>query len=265
MENETLIRLGIFAGLFLLLATVETLRPRRQRSQPRARRWLTNWALALLDSITLRLVAVAIPLLGTGAALDAEARGWGLFNALAWPAALEVLLCVLVLDLLIWMQHLVTHKVPLLWRIHRVHHTDRDIDVTTAIRFHPLEIALSMGLKISAVYVLGAPAIAVILFEILLNGMAMFNHANLALPPQIDAAFRLVIVTPDMHRIHHSIHRDEHDSNFGFSLSLWDRFFGTYRPSPRSGQLGMEIGLKQWQDKRPNRLGWSLLVPFLKP
>ncbi|WP_111430493.1 sterol desaturase family protein [Rhodobacteraceae bacterium DSL-40] len=265
MENETLIRLGAFAGLFLLLAAAEALLPRRPRSQPRARRWLTNWALVLLSSLMLRLLGVAIPLLATGAALDAAARGWGLFNALAWPAALEILLCVLALDLLIWAQHLVAHKIPLLWRIHRVHHADRDIDVATAIRFHPFEIAVSMVLKVSAVYALGAPAVAVIFFEILLNGMAMFNHANLALPPQFDAALCRVIVTPDMHRVHHSIHRDEHDSNYGFSLSLWDRLFGTYRASPRGGQLGMEIGLGQWQDTHPNRLGWSLLVPFRKP
>lgn len=261
MENEALIRLGVFLALFALLAAAETLLPRRTRSQPRRTRWFTNWSIVIADGLTLRLVAIAIPLLAVGAAIDAEARGWGLFNALAWPPVVEVVISILLLDLLIWAQHLVTHKVPLLWRLHRVHHADLDIDVTTAVRFHPVEIALSMGLKIAAVYVLGPSALAVILFEILLNGMAMFNHANLALPPRVDALLRKVVVTPDMHRVHHSIHRDEHDNNYGFSLSIWDRLFGTYRAQPRKGHLDMETGLS-WRDDRPSRLGWSLLLPF---
>lgn len=261
MEYEALIRLGVFLALFGLLAAAESLLPRRVRSRPRARRWATNWGIVILDGLTLRLVALAVPLLAVGAALDAEARGWGLFNRLAWPGWAEAILVILALDLLIWAQHLATHKIPLLWRLHRVHHADLDVDVTTAIRFHPVEIALSMGLKIGAVYALGASALAVVLFEILLNGMAMFNHANLALSPRLDAALRRFVVTPDMHRVHHSVHRDEHDTNYGFSLSLWDRIFGTYRAAPREGHAAMQLGL-EWRDDRPARFGWSLLLPF---
>lgn len=258
MPNEALIRLSVFLGLFLLLATAERFAPRRPVR--RGRRWWTNWGLAVVDTLTLRTASILVPLLAVGAAVDAGARGWGLFNALDWPLWLEAALAILILDLAIWAQHLVTHKVPVLWRLHRVHHADTEMDVTTAIRFHPLEIALSMGLKIGLVYLLGPSALAVILFEILLNGTALFNHANIALPPRVEAALRRVIVTPDMHRIHHSVHRDEHDTNYGFSLSLWDRLFGTYRATPRDGQTGMTTGLA-WRDG-PDRLGWSLVLPF---
>jgi sterol desaturase/sphingolipid hydroxylase (fatty acid hydroxylase superfamily) len=261
MEHEALIRLAVFLGLFALLAAAEALAPRRPRTEPRGRRWGTNWAVAVIDALTLRLMAVALPLLAVGAALDAGARGWGLFNRLDWPAWLEILLAILILDLAIWAQHLVTHKVPVLWRLHRVHHADVDLDVTTAIRFHPIEIALSMLLKIGLVYLLGVAAVAVVLFEVMLNGMAMFNHANLNLPPRVDAMLRLLVVTPDMHRVHHSVNRSEHDTNYGFSLSVWDRLFGTYLAQPRDGHEGMVTGL-EWQDERPSRLGWSLLLPF---
>lgn len=261
MEHEALIRLGVFAGLFACFALFEHLAPRRKRVQPRLRRWSTNWALALLNAATLRLMALALPLLAAGAALDAQAQGWGLLNQIGlgvWP---ETLLAIVIFDLAIWAQHLVSHKLPVLWRLHRVHHADRDFDVTTAIRFHPVEIALSMLLKIALVYALGPSALAVILFEIILNGTAMFNHANLALPRRLDAALRLVLVTPDMHRVHHSVHRAEHDSNYGFALSIWDRIFGTYVAQPKAGHHEMTIGL-QWQDERPSRLGWSLRLPF---
>jgi sterol desaturase/sphingolipid hydroxylase (fatty acid hydroxylase superfamily) len=261
MDDTAALRLAIFLGLFAILAAIEALRPRRARSQKRAGRWFTNWGIVLLDTLTLRLIAIAVPLLAIGAAIDAGRRGWGLFNAVDWPPALEVALSVLALDLVIWAQHLAMHKVPVLWRVHRVHHADLDVDVTTAIRFHPVEIALSMVLKIGAVYVLGVSALAVILFEIVLNGMAMFNHANIALPRPLDAALRKLVVTPDMHRVHHSVQRDEHDRNYGFCLSLWDRAFGTYRAQPRGGHDGMETGLG-WRDDRPSRLGWSLLLPF---
>lgn len=263
MENELALRFGIFFGLFLLLAGAEAAAPRRARTQTRGRRWVTNWAFTLLNTLALRALAFGLPLLAVGAALDAEREGWGLFNQLGWPAWLEVTLAVLILDLAIWAQHLVTHKVPILWRLHRVHHADRDIDVTTAIRFHPVEILLSMGLKIGLVYLLGPSALAVILFEIILNGTAMFNHANLKLPAGFDRVLRLVLVTPDMHRVHHSVHRHEHDSNYGFSLSIWDRLFRTYVAQPEAGHEGMTIGL-QWQDDRPSRLGWSLRLPFAR-
>ncbi|MGD9863192.1 MAG: sterol desaturase family protein [Pseudodonghicola sp.] len=263
MEHEALIRLSVFLGLFALLALAEAALPRRARQIPRLRRWGTNWGLTLLNTLTLRLMALALPLLAVGAALDAARNGWGLFNLLDAPAWVEVAAALLILDLAIWAQHLATHKIPLLWRLHRVHHADRDMDVTTAIRFHPLEIALSMGLKIGLVYILGPSALAVILFEILLNGTAMFNHANLRLPLRLDRALRLLLVTPDMHRVHHSVHRHEHDSNYGFSLSLWDRLFGTYVAQPAEGHDGMTLGLR-WQDDRPARLGWSLRLPFLR-
>ena len=195
------------------------------------------------------------------AATDASARGWGLLGAVDWPNWLEIILAMLILDFVIWAQHLITHKIPLLWRLHQVHHADRDMDVTTAIRFHPIEIALSMILKIGMVYALGPTAFAVILFEILLNGAAMFNHANIRLPRKLDQIVRLVIVTPDMHRVHHSDIREEHDSNYGFSLSIWDRMFGTYVAQPTKGHDDMTIGLG-WQDEKPLKLGWSLMLPF---
>lgn len=261
MQNEVLIRLGVFAGLFAVFAIAETLAPRKQRTQSRRSRWVTNWALTVANTLTMRVMAFALPLLAVGAAIDANTLGWGLFNLTDWPFAIEVILAVLVFDFAIWAQHLITHKVPLLWRLHRVHHADRDIDVTTAIRFHPLEIALSMLLKIGLVYILGPSALAIILFEIVLNGTAMFNHANMRLPLGIDRVVRLVLVTPDMHRVHHSVHRHEHDSNYGFSLSIWDRMFGTYIAQPADGHDAMKIGLV-WQDDKPSRLGWSLWLPF---
>ncbi len=261
MEHEALIRLSAFTGLFTLLAVIEALVPRRARTQPRSTRWITNLAMTLLDTLTLRLLALALPLLAVGAAVDAQTNGWGLMNALDLPLWLTVVATVLIFDFAIWAQHLITHKVPLLWRFHRVHHADRDIDVTTAIRFHPVEIAFSMLLKIGLVYLLGPPAIGIILFEIILNGTAMFNHANIRLPLWLDAIMRRVLVTPDMHRVHHSDIRNEHDSNYGFSLSIWDRMFGTYVAQPTKGHDAMTIGL-QWQDDRPSRLGWSLTLPF---
>jgi sterol desaturase/sphingolipid hydroxylase (fatty acid hydroxylase superfamily) len=209
----------------------------------------------------LRALAIGLPLLAVGAAVDAAANGWGVLNKVDWPAWIEITGAVLFFDFAIWVQHLVTHKVPVLWRLHRVHHADRDIDVTTAIRFHPVEIALSMLLKIGLVYLIGPAALAIILFEIILNGTAMFNHANMALPRALDRVVRLVLVTPDMHRVHHSTLRTEHDSNYGFALSIWDRMFRTYVAQPGAGHDGMEIGL-EWRDDNPSRLGWSLALPF---
>ena len=263
MEHDLLWRLGVFLGLFALFASLEALAPRRARSQPRSARWFTNLSIVVLDTLALRALAIALPLLAVGATVDAGRMGWGLFNALDWPLWLEVVLAILILDLAIWAQHLVTHKVPILWRFHRVHHADRDFDVTTALRFHPVEILASMMLKIGLVYLLGPAALAVLLFEIILNGTAMFNHSNLRLPLWLDRAVRLVLVTPDMHRVHHSIHRHEHDSNYGFALSVWDRIFRTYRPKPEAGHDLMTVGL-EWQDERPSRLGWALMLPFRK-
>ncbi len=261
MEHEATLRLAIFLGLFALFACAEHLAPRRARLQPRKTRWTTNLAITVLNTLTLRLIAFALPLLSVGAALDAQAKGWGLFNALTLPGWLEAILTILILDFAIWLQHLITHKVPVLWRLHRVHHADRDMDVTTAVRFHPVEIALSMLLKIGLIYLLGPTAVAVVLFEIILNGTAMFNHSNLRLPLPLDHILRRVLVTPDMHRVHHSTRREEHDSNYGFALAIWDRLLGTYVAQPTNGHDKMTVGL-QWQDARPARLGWSLLLPF---
>ena len=261
MEHELLWRMGVFLTLFAFFAGLEALAPCRRRSLSRTRRWSTNLAMTVLNSVALRALAVLLPLLAIGAALDAETQGWGLFNRIGWPGWLEILLAVLILDLAIWMQHVVTHKVPLFWRFHRVHHADPDMDVTTGFRFHPVEILASMGLKIVLVYALGPSALAVLVFEILLSGTALFNHANLTLPGPLDRALRLVLVTPDMHRVHHSIHRAEHDSNYGFCLSLWDRLFRTYVPEPKAGHEAMTVGL-EWQDEKPARLGWSLGLPF---
>lgn len=263
MEHESLIRLSVFAGLFCLLALAEWARPRRRLRVSKPRRWFTNWALVLIDNASLRLLSLVLPFLAVGAALTAADSGWGLFNWLDLPWLLELIAAMLLLDLAIWAQHLITHKIPILWRLHRVHHADRDFDVTTALRFHPVEILLSMLWKVSLVYAIGPSALAVILFEITLNGTAMFNHANLALPKSLDRVIRTILVTPDMHRIHHSTNRVEHDSNYGFALSIWDRLFRTYRAQPNDGHDKMEIGL-QWQGDEPNRLTWSLALPFFK-
>ena len=263
MEHEASIRLAIFAGLFLVFAAAEWVLPRRKRTQTRAARWTTNLIISVLNTLTLRLMAVWLPLLAVGAAMDARANGLGVLNQVSWPEWAEIVIAVLIFDFAIWAQHLITHKVPILWRLHRVHHADRDIDVTTAVRFHPVEIALSMGLKIGLVYILGPAALAVVIFEIILNGTAMFNHSNLRLPLNVDKIIRVLLVTPDMHRVHHSIHRDEHDSNYGFALSVWDRMLGTYIAQPRHGHDDMTIGL-EWQDDRPSKLRWSLQLPFVR-
>jgi len=262
MEHGSAIRIIVFLTLFVLFALAETLAPRRVRVEPRGHRWITNWSITLSNTVLLRLMSVGLPALAVGASVDAAHLGVGLFNLITWPIWIEVVLAILFLDFAIWAQHLITHQVPFLWRLHRVHHADRDIDVTTAIRFHPVEIAFSMLLKIGLVYVLGPAAIAVILFEIILNGTALFNHANIKLPKAVDSTLRQVLVTPDMHRIHHSAKREEHDSNYGFALSIWDRMMGTYIADPEPDHDQMTIGL-QWQDDRPSRLWWSLTLPFV--
>lgn len=261
MQNELPVRIAVFLGVLGALLLLERLAPRRRPLQPQMRRRAANLALVLIDALALRALAFALPILAVVAAVDATSLGIGLFNHLDWPLWVEFLLAILLLDFAIWAQHLVTHKVPLFWRFHRVHHADRDFDVTTALRFHPVEIIASAALKVGLVYLLGPAALAVLVFELLLNGTAMFNHANLALPRWLDRLVRLVLVTPDMHRVHHSIHREEHDSNYGFALSVWDRLFRTYRPQPMADHQTMPIGL-EWQDDRPLRLVWMLTLPF---
>ena len=256
------IRLGVFFSVFAFLALCELLIPRRELVAPKTERWLTNWGISIVNTgvtVALKLLFGAV---AVAAALDSGAQGWGLFNVLNWPLWIECLLVFALLDFAIWAQHWASHHIPVLWRLHRVHHADRDIDVSTAIRFHPLEIALSMGLKTALVYILGASVFAVILFEIVLNGAAMFNHANINLG-RWDRVLRRIVVTPDMHRVHHSTVRAEHDTNFGFNLSLWDRLFGTYTPEPARGHMEMTIGLAEIQDRRPNSLFWTLRFPFL--
>lgn len=258
LAREAAIRLSVFLLILAVLIAWERLRPRRALVANRPRRWFTNLAIAVLDTVVVRLL---FPAAAVGAAFDAAQAGWGLFHHLDWPLWLEILLAVIALDGLIYGQHVASHRIPLLWRLHRVHHSDRDIDVTTAVRFHPIEIALSMLLKFAAIYALGAHAVAVILFEVLLNGVAMFNHANIRLGAA-DHWLRFLIVTPDMHRVHHSILPDETDSNYGFNLPWWDWLFGTYRPQPKHGHEGMTIGLREYQTVAPTQLGWSLWLPF---
>ena len=206
-----------------------------------------------------------MPILAMGAAAIATEKGWGLFNLLDMPVVIEIFLAVIVFDMLIYLQHILSHHVPIIWRFHKVHHADRDIDVTTGARFHPIEIVFSMALKIFFVILLGPAVVAVFLFEIILNTSAMFNHSNVRIPPAFDRLLRVFIVTPDMHRVHHSVYREETNSNFGFFLSLWDRLFRTYRGQPKDGHDGMTIGLAEHQTKSPNRLLWSLLLPFRAP
>jgi sterol desaturase/sphingolipid hydroxylase (fatty acid hydroxylase superfamily) len=257
--SEGPLRLILFVSIFAVMGLAEALLPRRERGLPRGHRWLTNLGIAVIDTLAVRLV---FPVAAVGIAVIAESRGWGLFNNIAWPGWLEGPIAFLVLDLAIYAQHVAFHKIPILWRLHRVHHADPEIDVTTGIRFHPVEIVVSMGYKVVLVIALGAPPIAVFVFEVVLNGCALFNHANVRIAKCIDAVVRLLIVTPDMHRVHHSTIPTEMDSNYGFNLSVWDRLFATYIAQPERGHLGMTIGLKQFPGASPTRLGWSLALPF---
>ncbi len=258
-QIDAMIRFGFFAGVFLLLAGIELHSPRRQLLMPKSRRWITNLSLIVVDTLALR---VAMPIMAVAMAHVAAQNGWGLFAVINLPVWAEFVIAVILLDLAIYGQHVATHKIPLLWRLHKVHHADRDIDVTTAARFHPFEIIASMAYKLLCVIVIGPAAAAVFVFEILLNASTMFNHSNLKLPLGIDRVLRKLVVTPDMHRVHHSIARGETDSNYGFFLSIWDRIFRTYVAQPKYGHDEMTIGLSPYQDDKPIKLGWSLLLPF---
>jgi len=241
LSNEAGIRLGFFVGMFVLVGSWELVAPQRALSVSKTLRWANNLGLTVLNTIILRAV---FPAAAVGVAAFAAANGWGVLNHFQVPTGLAVPLAVVTLDFLIWLQHVMFHAVPALWRLHRVHHADLDYDLTTGSRFHPIEMVLSMALKIAAVSLLGPPVVAVVLFEVLLSAGAMFNHGNIRLPASLDRALRWFIVTPDMHRVHHSVEDDETNSNFGFNLSVWDRLMGTYRAEPRAGQLGMTIGIR---------------------
>lgn len=253
------IRLISAFGIFAAVALWEVLAPRRRPAFGRLTRWPSNLGIVIVDALVLRAL---FPVALTGVALWAQARGWGLFNVLGAPSWLSGIVSILALDFVIWAQHVAFHRVPVLWRLHRMHHADLDYDLTTALRFHPIEIALSFALKMAAVVALGAPAWAALAFEVLLNGLAMFNHANATLPKALEPVVRALIVTPDMHRVHHSIDPAETHSNFGFNLSVWDRMFGVYREAPAKGQEGMTIGLPILRDERELRLDRMLTQPF---
>ena len=262
LAHEPVLRISVFAAVLVFMGLWETLAPRRPVSFPKARRWATNLGLSVFNSLCLRLL---VPVLAVGAAAWAEANQIGLLNQVALPRLAEWAIAFLALDLLIYGQHVVFHYVPLFWRLHKVHHADPDFDTSTGIRFHPAEILLTMAIKLAAVVALGAAPYAVILFEVVLNGAAMFNHANFRLPLALDRRLRLFLVTPDMHRVHHSVIRSETDSNYGFNLAVWDRIFGTYTDQPREGHEGMVIGLAEYQHEGPTGILWSLALPFRRP
>ena len=260
LTNEPIIRLGFFLGVFAVIGLWELAAPRRVLTVSKGLRWASNLGIVVLNTVLLRLL---FPLAAVGVAAFCKANGWGLLNHFHIPFVIAVPLAVIVLDFVIWLQHVMVHAVPALWRLHRVHHADPDYDVTTGSRFHPIEIILSMLIKFAAIAVLGPPVVAVVLFEVLLNATAMFNHGNIRLPSALDRVLRWFVVTPDMHRVHHSIEDDEANSNFGFNLPWWDRLFGTYREQPRAGHLGMTIGIRDHRDPREvARLPGMLLLPF---
>lgn len=262
MANEKPLRSSIFFGMLIIMGLWEVISPRRTRVLTRLLRWTNNLVLLAVNIAVARLV---FPLAAVGVASFVASNGWGLMNVYEVPFAVAIVLSVVALDFVIYLQHVLVHAVPVLWRLHRVHHADPDIDVTTGLRFHPIEIVLSLLIKFAAIVVLGAPVIAVVIFEILLNAGAMFNHANVRLPLWLDKLLRWVIVTPDMHRIHHSVEDDEANSNFGFNLTWWDRLFGTYTVEPRNGHEGMKIGIHHYND--PKQVSWLhglLVLPFRK-
>jgi sterol desaturase/sphingolipid hydroxylase (fatty acid hydroxylase superfamily) len=260
MTDEAAIRLGFFLGMLALMGGWEWLAPRRALTTSKSRRWRANLGIVLLDTVAVRLL---VPVTAVGMALIAQARGWGLLNNFILPDWLALLLGVLALDWVIYVQHVTFHAVPALWRLHRMHHSDMDFDVTTGVRFHPIEIILSMGIKLAAIVVFGPSALAVLVFEVALNATSMFNHGNVRLPLALDRVLRLFVVTPEMHRVHHSNIPHETNSNFGFNFPWWDRLFGTYRAQPELGHLGMTIGLDQFRD--PDKLNFTRLLaqPFV--
>ena len=261
LENEPTIRLSFFFGIFAIMAIWELKAPRRALTVSKVVRWSNNLGLVVLNSILLRFL---FPAAAVGVAVYANQHQWGLFNNVQVPFWIAVFASVVVMDFVIYLQHVMAHSIPALWRLHRVHHADPDYDVTTGARFHPIEIIISMLIKFATIVLLGPSVVAVVIFEVLLNGMAMFNHGNVRLPPRLDRYLRTFIVTPDMHRVHHSVEDDEANSNFGFNLSIWDRLFETNRAQPRLGHNKMEIGIRDYRD--PKQVVWltgMLKLPFI--
>ncbi len=260
-QNEASIRLAFFFGVFGLMAIWEILAPRRELTESKPGRWVNNLSLVVVNTVVLRVV---FPTAAVGVAAYAIGQQWGLFNQIDTPLGMEVVLSVVVLDGTIFLQHIMFHAVPVFWRLHRVHHADMDIDVTTGARFHTIEILLSMLIKFAAIILLGPPLAAVVAFEVILNATSMFNHSNVRLPLALDRFVRLLIVTPDMHRVHHSRYAHETNSNFGFNLSVWDRLFGTYRAQPDDGHDRMVIGIDTFRDSAQcSHLHRLLLMPFV--
>ncbi|MAM39779.1 MAG: sterol desaturase [Erythrobacter sp.] len=262
LANEPTIRLAFFLGILGAMALWEIAAPRRRIEIPRLIRWTNNLGLVVIDTILVRLT---YPIAAVGLALLAEQNGWGLFNIFEVPGWVAIVVSIVALDFAIYLQHVLFHAVPALWRLHRMHHADLGFDVTTGLRFHPIEILLSMGIKMGVVVALGPPAVAVLIFEVILNATAMFNHSNIRLPEKVDRVLRLFVVTPDMHRVHHSIIRSETDSNYGFNLPWWDRLLGTYTAQPKGGHEGMTIGFEQFRTVRDLWLDKMLIQPLRGP
>jgi len=260
VENEWLIRLAFFSGIFLIIGFVELLVPRRSLTTSKKSRWFTNIGIVLINTVLLRIL---LPAGAVGISIWIGHLGWGIFNLIPWPFWSEVVLTVIFLDLVVYIQHVMFHALPVLWRLHMMHHADMDFDLTTGTRFHPIEILISMGIKAGAITLLGAPAIGVLIFEIILNGVAMFNHGNFFMPLSVDRVLRLLVVTPDMHRVHHSVFPSETNSNFGFNLPWWDRLFGTYRSQPMKGHEQMTIGLNQFREPSLLTLPRIIALPFV--
>ncbi|MEM7562904.1 MAG: sterol desaturase family protein [Pseudomonadota bacterium] len=263
VEHEAVIRGSVFVFIFAIMFCFEWLAPRRAQSLPKSGRWLSNLSLFVMNSLILRLI---FPAAAVGVAIQVNLNQWGLFNYLSWPYWIEFVLALVLMDLAIYLQHWMMHQVPWLWRLHRVHHADLDFDLTTGFRFHTLEILFSMLLKSLVIILLGPAVVAVLIFEMLLNGMAVFNHSNVSLPASLESRIRRLLVTPDMHRVHHSVVMAETNSNYGFNLSIWDRIFNTYRAQPQDGHDGMIIGLSEFRDaQQVDRLRGMLWLPFVNP
>jgi sterol desaturase/sphingolipid hydroxylase (fatty acid hydroxylase superfamily) len=262
IDSERVIRLGSYAGIFGFMAIWEVLAARRELTSSKGRRWVGNLGLVFLDTLIVRLL---FPTAALGTALIVADLGWGVLNVVSIPYWATVLISVAALDFSIYLQHVMFHALPALWRLHMVHHADVDLDVTSGSRFHPIEILISMIYKLAVIAVLGPPVLGVLIFEVVLNALAMFNHANARIPLPIDRVLRLIVVTPDMHRVHHSVDRPEYNTNFGFNLSCWDRALGTYKAQPAKGHLGMTIGLSSFRERSWQSLPRLLAMPFFRP